>query len=326
MNVSEQESQAGENLRSLKEFGSLAALARRTLIPLLRGYLRYFHIRMGKKKVWTKLVEPYLAWQPHRFTARTVFGSLVAGHTDEILGQYIYYFGLWEPQITRWLGDRLKPGDTFIDVGANLGYYSLLASRKVGKNGHVIAIEASPKTFEELKDNLNRNRVDNIRALNVAVSGHAGTVPLYGGPASHRGLTTLNPHQGLPFECDVPAAPLADLLGPEEIQTARLIKIDIEGAELEAARGMGPLLAQGRPDLEILLEVHPFHLAKLGKQADDLLRIFQEAGFHGYMIDNDYSPLSYLDPLSEERLPRLRMPIDGEMNVVLSRRDEEWLL
>jgi FkbM family methyltransferase len=320
MTTTDQKSPTGSNIGGL-----FAGGAKHVLIPLLRAYLRYFPLRLGKKSVWTNLVEPHLAWEQYRFTARTVFGSWMAGQTDEILGQYVYYFGVWEPRITHWVERRLKTGDTFIDVGANTGYYSLLASRRVGNGGRVVAIEASPRTFMELNNNLNLNRVNNVRALNVAVSDHAGTVALYGGPSSHRGLTTLNPHQGLPFECEVPAAPLADLLRPEEIQGARLIKIDIEGAELEVARGMAPLLAQGRADLEILLETHPFHLAKLGKQADDLLQIFQEAGFHGYRIENDYSPLSYLDSPPDSHLPRLKRAIDGEMNLVLSRRNEEWL-
>ena len=50
-----------------------------------------------------------------------MFGSKIAGNTNDIIPQYIYYFGLWEPHLTRWIQRRLAPGDTFIDVGANIG-------------------------------------------------------------------------------------------------------------------------------------------------------------------------------------------------------------
>jgi precorrin-6B methylase 2 len=92
------------------------------------------------------------------------------GDAKDIIQQYIYYFGVWEPRITGWVSRHLAPGDTFIDVGANIGYYSLLASPLVGKTGTVVAIEASPRTFDDLLFNLELNNVSNVRPVNVAVS------------------------------------------------------------------------------------------------------------------------------------------------------------
>src|SRR5437867_4093793 len=93
----------------------------RWLIPLVRAYIRYVPLAAGKRSVWERLVNPYLAWEPHPFVARTVFGSDIAGDAQDILTQYVYYFGVWEPHITRWVQGRLRQGDTFIDVGANIG-------------------------------------------------------------------------------------------------------------------------------------------------------------------------------------------------------------
>lgn len=113
-------------------------------IPPARTFIRFAPFGAGKRAFWTRVVEPYLAWHPHKFMARTVFRSRIAGDTRDILHQYIYYFGVWEPHLTNWIGQQLAPGDTFIDVGANVGYFSLLASRLVGKSGVVVAIEPSP--------------------------------------------------------------------------------------------------------------------------------------------------------------------------------------
>ncbi len=301
----------------------------RWLIPLVRGYIRHVPITPGKRLFWTTIVDPYYAWHSHKFVARTVFGVKMAGDTVDIIQQYIYYFGVWEPHLTRWIAQRLTPGDTFIDVGANIGYYSLLASTIVGESGAVLAIEASPKNFSALQSNLIRNRVRNVRAVNVAASDSEGVARLFHGPQSNAGLTTILEEQALKqdfeFESDVTTAPLSVILQPQEIERARLMKIDVEGAEWLVAAGMGPLLGSGRADLEVMIEVNPDLLAQQGKQAEDLLRIFLDAGFHAYALENDYSPLGYLPPHTAKRPERLRTPIQSETDIIFSRQDTEHL-
>src|SRR5437867_10486382 len=86
----------------------------RVLIPLVRAYVRYVPVATGKKAFWTHVVHPYFAWHRYEFEASTIFGSRVRGNTRELLQQYLYYFGLWEPHLTRWISRRLSPGDTFV--------------------------------------------------------------------------------------------------------------------------------------------------------------------------------------------------------------------
>src|SRR5574341_861166 len=176
---------------------------RQLLTPPVRAYIRYAPFGTGKRAFWYRVVEPRFAWRPHRFVATTVFGSRIAGDTSDILQQYIYYFGVWEPHLTRWIGRRLSPGDAFIDVGANIGYFSLLASKLVGDSGTVVSIEASPRTFDLLQGNLARNRAHNIRAVNVVVSDRRGRVSLFRGPEDNICLTTALGDPRFPFECEV---------------------------------------------------------------------------------------------------------------------------
>ncbi|HSB70840.1 MAG TPA: FkbM family methyltransferase [Candidatus Methylomirabilis sp.] len=298
---------------------------RRLLTPPVRAYIRYVPFGMGKRAFWNRVVEPNFAWHPHRFVASTVFGSRIAGDTSDIIQQYIYYFGVWEPHLTRWIGLRLAPGDTFIDVGANIGYFSLLASKLVGDSGVVVAIEASPRTFGLLQANLARNLAQNVRTVNVAASDRKGRVGLFRGPDDNIGLTTVLGDPRLAFECEVDAAPLSHLLRPEEAQTARLIKIDVEGAEWSVVAGMDSLLRAGRRDLEVIVEVTPEHLAQQGKRPEDLVRVFRDAGFQAYRLENDYSPQSYLPPCAERRPERIRTPIQWQTDVVFSRQDSELL-
>jgi FkbM family methyltransferase len=299
------------------------------LIPPLRAYIRYVPFAVGKRWLWNRVVDPYFAWQPYDFVATTLFGSRVAGNTTDILEQYLYYFGIWEPNFTHWLGRRLGPGDTFIDVGANIGYYSLLASWLVGESGSVVAIEASPTTYRALQANLARNRVRNVRALNVAVSDSRGLAKLFRGPEGNHGLSTVLETESLryhcQFECEVETAPLAELLRDEEIRRARLIKIDVEGAEWRVLAGMGPLLHSGRADLEVMVETSPQRLVNEGKNPTDLLKVFLQAGFHAYQLENDYSPESYLPRQQAKRPTPLRSPVECEMDILFSRQDAELL-
>ena len=247
------------------------------LILLLRTYIRFAPFSAGKRWLWSRVMDPYVIWNSHQFVAATVFGVKIKGDAKEILQQYVYYFGAWEPLITHWISRCLKHGDTFVDVGANIGYYSLLASKLVGEGGAVVAIEASPKTFEKLQANLALNGVSNVRPVNLAAADSERTVKLFRGHDHHIGLATILDDSGFDLECEVETAPLSKILRLNEIERARIIKIDVEGAEFLVVSGMEPILKGDRPDLEIIIEVDPKRLMKQGTTTEELLRPFAEA-------------------------------------------------
>jgi FkbM family methyltransferase len=299
--------------------------ATRLLIPLVRAYVRYAPVVAGKEWFWYRVAAPYFAWSPHEFVVSTLAAGKIGGNTSDIIAQYIYYFGVWEPHLTRWIARRLSPGDTFIDVGANIGYFSLLASTLVGPSGSVVAIEASPKIFRALRENAARNRATNIRTLNVATSDRAGSLRLFRGPPGNAGMTTTLEEAGLELECEVEAAPLDALVRPEERRRARVINIDVEGAETAVVEGMASLLRSGRPDLEAIVEVHPKLLALRGRRSEDVVRMFGREGFHAYGLEKDYGLVSPLVSPTERRPRRLRGPIRSEIDIVFSREDAESL-
>jgi FkbM family methyltransferase len=300
---------------------------RRLLTPLLRAYLRYAPVAAGKASFWDRVVDPYFAWHSHDFVASTVFQSKIAGNTGDLIQQCIYYFGLWEPYLTHWIARRLARGDTFIDVGANIGYFALLASRRVGSSGAVVAIEASPRTFRALRENLARNRAGNVRAVNVAASGSPGVLRLFRGPKHNIGETTTLPQPDFELECEVEAAPLSAILRPEEVRKARLVKIDVEGAEWSVVAGMGPLLRSCPPRLEFIVEVHPEYLAQQGRRPQDILEVFREAGFHAYQLEKDLILFGAPSGRAARKASRLREPfsIEEETDLVFSRRDADCL-
>lgn len=221
--------------------------------------------------------------------------------------------------------DRLSIGDTFVDVGANIGYFSLYASKLVGKSGSVVAIEASPKTFNALQKNIDLNFIKNIRAVNIAAADCRKMLKLYSGSKSNIGMTTIFETSGFQLECEIEAMPLGDILSCEEIKYARLIKIDVEGSEWFVIKGMYPLLKSCRKDLEIIVEISPNCLSEQHMRPEDIVSAFENLGFHAYSLNNDYSPLSYLSSQSIKRPMRIKEPIQHQTDVVFSRQDSQFL-
>ncbi|MFF4735065.1 FkbM family methyltransferase [Streptomyces sp. NPDC001262] len=297
------------------------------LITAGRWYVRHAPGAPGKGPLAAAL-NPRLRDRPRRAVVRARCGSRMAVDTQDLIQRYIYMFGAWEPHMTRWLQRRLQPGDTFVDVGANIGYFSLLASQLVGPSGHVVAIEASPLFHRKLVAHVELNAGSNVRTVNAAVSAEREKLLFTLASSTNMGANSAVPYAGTAestFEAE--AQPLPDLLTPTEIAGARIIKIDVEGAEGRVVRGMAPLLAKLRSDAEITVEVTPERMEQLGDSADELLSTMRDHGFHMYRLANDYAPESYPAALARVgRGPvRWRGPMVGECDLVFSRTDAEML-
>ena len=107
---------------------STATVARGDPPGRARAWIRYFPLDVGKRRVWTSIVEPYLLWTHHRFVVRCRNGARMAGDTVEVHQQFLYFFGIHEPNLTAWMRRQLCDG-VLVDVGAHIGYYALLGSR-----------------------------------------------------------------------------------------------------------------------------------------------------------------------------------------------------
>ena len=305
------------------EFTEFAEL----LATLGRRYVRDFPRPWGKTRA-ARALNPYLRDHPRRRVVETLWGARFAVDTQDLIQRYLYLFGVWEPHMTRWLRGRLAPGDCFVDVGANIGVFSVLASRLVGEQGRVVAVEASPAFLRRLEQQSALNGCRNIRAVNAAVSDAHRTLTFVLASSRNMGANSIVPWDG-PAESsfDIEAVPLPELLRPEEIETARVIKIDVEGAEGAVVRGLAPLLEKLRPDAEITVEVTPDRMAQLGDDAEDLLRTMTDAGYHVYRLANSYAADSYPRALYGEPVVPVRWdrPVTEESDLVFSRVDAATL-
>lgn len=266
---------------------------------------------------------------PIAVEAQTDWGGRFIVHPPDLIGLYLWLFDVWEPDLTAFIQRRLAAGDEFVDVGANLGYDSVLAATCVGSSGRVIAIEASGPVFSILQRNLALNQVSSrVRTINKAAAAESGTINVFSGPAHNVGLTTTVSTRGFPVQSAIEALPLDDLLSSDEIRAARLVKIDVEGAEPGVLAGMRRFLANCRNDVEILIELSPNWWSDQTKTPEDVLRHFLQAGFHMYQINNSYWPWRYLWPRCVSKPKRVRDALTqrvDRIDLVLSRQDSSEL-
>jgi len=190
--------------------------------------------------------------------------------------------GDYEPQTRRFILSHLPPGGTFVDVGANVGVFTVPAARQVGPTGRVLAVEASPRVFRYLEHNLRQNAVGNVAARACAAHDHdAESVAFWDAPADHFGMGSLAPQ----FHADpggVPSRTLDGLLAEVGWDRVDLMKVDVEGFEAQVFRGGRELLTGPRPPV-VLFEFCDWAEARAGKlgAAQEVLR---EYGYRLYRL------------------------------------------
>lgn len=254
----------------------LSVLAIRAL-PLKRERVFDFYFRLLRR------FSPSL-------TGRTYFGAAINCDINDHIMKRIFFFNVWEPHNSHLIQSILRPGDTFVDVGANVGYDTLLGSKLVGDEGKVVAIEAARLIFDQLSSNLARNGIGNVRLVKVAVSDKPGELTLYGGDSGNQGRTSSIQRQNLVPVERVPTKPLDEILTEEERASVELIKIDIEGGELPLLERLVDTLHLYGPNMRLLVEMSQDDSGRTKVVFDKLLA----AGFNAYEVENDYALSSYL--------------------------------
>ncbi|MFG2415108.1 FkbM family methyltransferase [Streptomyces goshikiensis] len=297
----------------------------RLLVTALRAYARYAPPALASAPL-IRYLDQELARRPRTTITRTRDGDLVAVTTNDLIQRFLYLHGVWEPHLTAWIRGRLGPGDTFIDVGAHTGYYTLLGSRLVGPAGQVVAVEASPDFHSRLDQAVQRNACHNVRTVNVAAADTARTLTLYLQDETNLGNTSAVPPRTSHSSFEVEARPLPEILSTGELAAARLIKIDVEGAEACLMEGLAPALGDLRADVELVIEVTPRSLAKQGQSVHDVLGPLRACGFHTYRIPNHYDPTSYPRAVRRPASPvRWEGPVNDMTDLIFSRIDSDEL-
>ena len=198
----------------------------------------------------------------------TAIGTLWFDAEDARLTPWVRSQGVWEADVMKLLRATLGPGRVFVDVGANVGFHTVLAAQLVGRTGRVVAVEPAPWTLELLRANVWRSGTD-VTVLPVAAADAPGTVRLALEQEHRSGARVAEAGT-----VEVEAARLDDLLGDLVVD---VLKVDVEGAEPLVLRGGAALLARS-PRLTAVVEFRDEpHLS--GESPAEVLAFYASLGF-----------------------------------------------
>lgn len=228
---------------------------------------------------------------------------------DNAVTHSLLNFGTYEPFETALLSGLLRPGDVFVDIGANIGYYTLLAARVVGPAGRVVALEPGRENLRLLCANVASNSFTNVNVLAVAAGAQAGTLPLFESP------TNMGDHRLYAVDqrdhYDVEVVTLDDQLEQMALVPS-VVKIDIQGYEYQAMSGLARTLAA--VDRCVVCSEFWSDGLRSGGCADPsrYLAFFIDLGFELYDIDEDGATLR---PLAGDTLAAFASA-DRETNIL----------
>jgi FkbM family methyltransferase len=197
-----------------------------------------------------------------RILVKSKIGPIVVSADDLSLMPFLALYGTFEDELVDWLAENLQSGDTFVDVGANIGWFTVVAAQAVGANGTVVAIEPDPRNYELLLENASVNYVAPwVTALNVAAWHEPGSVAFHRW-TKFRGNSSLLPpdaHSRRRFPGDttdtVTVESIVLDMALDHLPRIDVLKMDIEGAEIHALVGMNELI-ESRRVKSIVLEVN----------------------------------------------------------------------
>ena len=209
---------------------------------------------------------------------QTIAGTLWYHKDDPLIAPAVKEHGMWEPDISSLLPKVLRPGMTFIDVGANVGYFPVMASKLVGASGRVFAVEPEPRNLALLRANLWRNGVRNCSVLPVAAYHQSGHVTM----ALNEEMRAAWIVPGYDTTFLVPCAKLDDILVSRRVD---VMKVDAEGADHLVIRGAESLIA-ANPDILIVVEFLPREKIMHGETPAQILDYYMSLGLNLYLMSS----------------------------------------
>ncbi|MEO1145316.1 MAG: FkbM family methyltransferase [Cyanobacteria bacterium J06638_22] len=244
----------------------------------------------------------------YRYLTKTRFGHKIFLDTRDVsLAPHIIMEGLWEPWITAQLLSWVEPGMKVVEVGSNVGWFTLLLAQKVGDKGRVIAFEANSDLTQLAFDSLITNGyVDRVKLHNMAVSDATGelTFRIFSRYLGGSTLGRVKPRQLKKLgeelkEITVRAVALDEFL-TGATRKIDVMKIDVEGAEPKVFRGMQTLLKENEA-IKIVMEYSPYQMRSCGHEPAKEMASLRQMGFKFYRIEET----GHVSPITLKRLEKV---------------------
>lgn len=241
--------------------------------------------------------------------------TVFARRGDRLIGEEVINGAPYEPNVSGEFKKALGPGFYVLDVGANIGMFALLAAANVGESGRIIAVEPLRQNHRALYAGIVRNRFSNVQVLPFAASDKAGLISVRCAPDSSNGIVGADEGSTDP-DAYVPTQRLEDVLST--LPRLDIIKMDIEGHEPAAWRGMKALVEKHRPS--IFSEFSPIAMRNVGQDASEYLAMLLAYSSRIRVLHRDTEIVECGDSQSvmhEWREANRRAGMDGELHLDL---------
>jgi FkbM family methyltransferase len=283
---------------------------------LLKVILRLYPIERGKYTILTKYYFPYLL--PPKGTRKIStlkYKIKMDLDLNEYLQSYLYFFGSYELPTLKLIRRLLKSSYTVFDIGANVGYTSLIFAKFIGDTGKIYGFEPEIKNYDTFVKNINLNKLINVYPQKFAVADDNKTIKLYLSKNENDGIHSTLLHTDTLSENyeEVDAIKIDDFVQKNNIDIINFVKIDVEGAEIDVIRGMKKVMKELKPI--IILEL----VASLQKLKNLTTSEFKKILFNEY----DYYPYIITD---KGYLKKVDLDSEHESdNVVFIHREKIYL-
>lgn len=217
---------------------------------------------------------------PHRRRLVEHFGQQLWVDPSEMHGFYLDYERAYDDYIFDFITSRRSRFSRVLDIGANIGIYTVFFASHFGR---VDAFEPDAANLKRLKDNFTLNRITNVEVHPVCITDHVGSVSFVPGVDHNQGIGSISTEMGA---VQVPCVTLDHFFG-DSVPEPSLLKVDIEGVEWLAFRGAKRLLTNYARKVSILLEVHPERLPAYGGTALEMKKFFENYGMAVQALTED---------------------------------------
>jgi FkbM family methyltransferase len=223
--------------------------------------------------IWSRASRP-LRWRPVPILSGPGRGLRINLHGSAVA----FATGTAERPLQSALLSELRPGATFFDVGANVGFMTIIAARLVGPAGRVVAFEPVPENVAAIRENLALNGIDWVDVHETAVARQAGSASLVvSNVSAFSRLTSVPAPSSVRETIEVAVTSIDEFLASNPQRAPDVVKIDVEGAELEVIEGMRSTLAEHRP--VVLCEIHDCKL--------EYAELMDNLDYHPMSLDAD---------------------------------------
>jgi len=238
---------------------------------------------------------------------------------DKFDSLHLYRRGHYEEYETEIIKKIIKKGDIVLDVGANIGYFTLIFAKLVGKNGKVFAFEPDPKNFDLLSKNIKINGYKNVTLVRKALSDKTAKTNLFLSKTNSVDHRTVDPKENRD-SIEIEKITADDYFSDFKEQI-NFIKMDIQGSEVEALSGLSSLL-QKMNDIIIMIEFAPMLLRRVSYGPVELLNYLKEYDFNLFEMDDIESKII---PTSSQALIKKYPPDRKEYTNLLCTKDDQFL-